>query len=106
VDANQSTETLIAQDFAMLRADGISHPLMNESWRRMERSSLMSNRPRIIKIDGLPDRCAHLRKIAERIKLDQPEFAADDPERSAEVPEGGNRVIGPTETGSGRGPHA
>ena len=64
------------------------------------------NKTRSIKIDELPDRLAHLRKIAERIKLDQPEFAADDPERNAEVPEGGYRVIGPTETGSGRGPHA
>jgi hypothetical protein len=34
----------------------------------------------------LPDRLAHLRKIAERIKLDQPEFAAHGPERKAGVP--------------------
>ena len=66
----------------------------------------MSNKPPTIKIDELPDRLAHLRKIAERIKLDQPEFVADDPSRNAEVPEGGYRLIGPTETGSGRGPHA
>jgi hypothetical protein len=65
----------------------------------------MSNKMPSIKIEELPDRLAHLRKIAERIKLDQPEFAADDPSRNAEVPEGGSRVIGPTETGSGRGPH-
>ena len=65
----------------------------------------MSNKPPSIKIDELPDRLAHLRKIAERIKLDQPEFAAGDPTRNAEVPEGGYRMIGPTETGSGRGPH-
>lgn len=57
------------------------------------------------KIDNLPDRSEHLRKIALRIAMDQPEFAADDPTRNAEVPEGGYRVIGPTETGSGRGPH-
>lgn len=57
------------------------------------------------KIDNLPDRREHLRKIASRIAMDQPEFAADDPDRNAEVPEGGYRVIGPTETGSGRGPH-
>ena len=47
----------------------------------------MSNKPPTIKIDELPDRLAHLRNIAERIKLDQPESVADDPSRNAEVPE-------------------
>ena len=67
----------------------------------------MSNKPPIIKIDELPDRLAHLRKIAERIKLDQPEFAADDPSRAADLPEEGEcRTVSPVNTGSGRGPHA
>jgi hypothetical protein len=44
----------------------------------------MNHTPRSSKIDELPDRLAHLRKIAERIKLDHPEFAADDPSRAAE----------------------
>jgi hypothetical protein len=67
----------------------------------------MSNKPRSIKIDELPDRLAHLRKIAERIKLDQPEFAADDPSRAGDLPEEGEcRIVSPVNTGSGRGPHA
>jgi hypothetical protein len=57
------------------------------------------------KIDDLPDRREHLKKIALRIAMEQPEFAANDPDRNAEVPEGGYRVVEPTETGSGRGPH-
>jgi hypothetical protein len=65
----------------------------------------MTNKPPTIKIDELPDRLAPLRKVAERIKLDHPEFAAGDATRNAEVPDGGYRLIGPTETGSGRGPH-
>ena len=65
----------------------------------------MSDKPRIIKIDELPDRPAHLRKTAERIKLEHPDFAADDADRNADVPEGGYRVIGPTETGSSRRPN-
>jgi hypothetical protein len=66
----------------------------------------MKKRVQHPKIEELPDRREHLKKIALRIAMDQPEFAADDPKRAADVPEGGYRVIGPTETGSGRGPHA
>lgn len=40
-------------------------------------------------IDELPDRIAHRRKIAERIALDMPEYAADDPSRKADT--GGGR---------------
>ena len=56
-------------------------------------------------IDELPDRIAHRRKIAERIALDTPEYAADDPSRRVDIPDAGYRVPGP-EVGSGRGPHA
>jgi hypothetical protein len=66
----------------------------------------MTHTPRSNKIDELPDRLAHLRKIAERIKLDHPEFAADDPSRAAEIPEGECRIVSPVNTGSGRGPRA
>ena len=57
-------------------------------------------------IDELPDRVAHRRKIAKRLALDAPEFAADDLSRSADSPGSGYRVLGPEVTGSGRGPHA
>ncbi len=52
----------------------------------------MDSKPRSIKIDGLPDRLAHLRKIAARIKLDHPEFAADDPSRATECDEDGGSM--------------
>jgi hypothetical protein len=56
-------------------------------------------------IDDLPDRIAHRRKIAERIALDSPEYAADDPSRSEPRTDSGYRVHGPdTVSGSGRGP--
>jgi hypothetical protein len=57
-----------------------------------------------IPIDELPDRVAHRRKIANRIALDTPEYAADDPSRTADSSDSGYRVIGP-QAGSGRGPH-
>ena len=66
----------------------------------------MSYKSQSIKIDKLPDRIAHLRKIAERIKLDHPEFASDDPSHAAECGGDGYRVVGPESFGSGRGPHA
>jgi hypothetical protein len=44
---------------------------------------------RPVAIDERPDRIAHRRKVAMRIALDQPEFAANDPSRNAKVPEGG-----------------
>jgi hypothetical protein len=57
------------------------------------------------KIDDLPDRIAHRRKIAARIALDTPEYAADDETRSAPNTNSGYRVLGPdTFSGSGRGP--
>ena len=62
------------------------------------------NRPG--RIEELPDRQEHLRKIAKRLKLDHPEFAADDPTRSADYPGRGFRVLGSDETGSRRGPNA
>ena len=57
------------------------------------------------RIEEMPDRLEHLRKIAKRIKLDHPEYAAEDPSRTADYPGGGYRVPGPDVTGSGRGPH-
>ena len=42
-----------------------------------------SNRFGIDQTEDLPDRIAHRRKFAERIVLDHPEFAADDPSRRA-----------------------
>jgi hypothetical protein len=55
-------------------------------------------------IDNLPDRIAHRRKIAERIALDSPEYAAGDPTRNAPATDSGYRVHGPATSGSGRGP--
>jgi hypothetical protein len=40
-------------------------------------------------IEELPERIAHRRKVAERIALDTPEYAADDPSRKADT--GGDR---------------
>jgi hypothetical protein len=51
------------------------------------------------RIEELPDRQAHMRKIALRIKLDHPEYAADDPTRSADAPSGGYRLFGPDDPG-------
>jgi hypothetical protein len=56
-------------------------------------------------IDEIPDRIEHRRKIALRLALDHPEYAADDPTRSADGPRNGYRLLGPEVTGSGRGPH-
>lgn len=58
------------------------------------------------RIEEIPDRIEHLRKIAKRIKLDHPEYAADDPTRTVNRPGSGYRVLGPDQTGSGRGPNA
>jgi hypothetical protein len=44
------------------------------------------------KIDELPDRIAHRRKVALRIKLDHPEYAADDPSRTVDGPGSGYRL--------------
>ena len=42
-----------------------------------------------VSVDELPDRIAHRRKIAKRIALDTPEYAADDPSSSrADTPAG------------------
>jgi hypothetical protein len=58
-------------------------------------------------IDELPDRIAHRRKIAERIALDAPEYAANDPTRNVDRKDTGYRALGPNMfPGSGRGPKA
>jgi hypothetical protein len=57
-------------------------------------------------VEEMPDRLAHRRKVAERIALDTPEYAADDPSRKAKVPQVGFSQVGPELFGSGRGPHA
>lgn len=57
------------------------------------------------RIEELPDRIEHLRKIAKRLKLDHPEYAADDPTRTVDRPGSGYRVLGPDQIGSRRGPH-
>jgi hypothetical protein len=55
----------------------------------------------------LPDRIAHRRKIAERIALDTPEYAADDPTRNVDRKDIGYRAFEPNIfSGSGRGPKA
>jgi hypothetical protein len=64
-----------------------------------------ANQSGTIPIDELPDRIAHRRKIAHRIACDTPEYAADDPSRSADSSDSGYRVLGPQDAGSGRGPH-
>ena len=46
------------------------------------------------RIEELPDRQEHLRKIARRLKLDHPEYAADDPTRSVDRPGSGYRFSG------------
>lgn len=57
------------------------------------------------KIDELPDRIEHRRKVAKRIALDTREHEADDPTRSASYRSAGYRIVGPDRTESGRGPH-
>ncbi len=66
---------------------------------------MTGNPKRLDRIEELPDRQEHMRKIAKRLKLDHPQYAADDPERTVNWPGGGYRVLGPDQTGSGRGPH-
>ena len=45
--------------------------------------------------EELPDRIAHRRKIAERLALDSPEYAADDPSRTVDRAASGYRAHGP-----------
>jgi hypothetical protein len=57
------------------------------------------------KIDELPERRAHLARVAERLSHDTPEYAADDPKRTVPVSGGSHRVSSPA-SGAVRGPHS
>ena len=57
------------------------------------------------RIEELPDCIEHLRKIAKRLKLDHPEYAADDPTRTVNTPGSGYREFGPNLQGLRRGRH-
>ena len=58
------------------------------------------------RIDDLPDRTAHLRRIAERIALDQAPPASDHAPKEVEPPSRGYRVPGLGFHGCRRGPHS
>ena len=60
------------------------------------------NRFGIDQTEDLPDRIEHRRKIAERIALDHPEFAPDDPSRVVDRPGSRYRAHG-TATSCRRG---
>jgi hypothetical protein len=65
------------------------------------------NRFGIEPTEELPDRIAHRRKIAGRLALDSPEYAADDPPRTVDRAASGYRAHGPgasLPSGSGQGP--
>ena len=60
-----------------------------------------ANRNGTTEIDELSDRIEYHRKIAKRLAVDTPEYAADDPSRDTHRSTG-YRVLGPEVTGSGR----
>jgi len=47
------------------------------------------------RIEELPDRQEHMRKIALIRKLEHPEYAADDRTRAVDQPDGSYRPFGP-----------
>jgi hypothetical protein len=55
-------------------------------------------------IDELPSRREHLRKVAERLTRDTPEYAADDPKRTVQGAGGGHRANSPASGAVARGP--